>query len=103
MAKIKLSDFQWTALVRLNDTACKDWFWKQTNRPNRRKSTAAYKIDRETLVHSYEDFNQANIAKGVRYGTLNKDFLFALYELFVKYDVLTPEGRNAFADTIKTL
>ena len=103
MAKIKLTDFQWTAVNRLNETACKDWFWRLTNIPGRRIPTVNPRVDLGTIMHAYDDFTWENLEKGIRLETITKDILFALYDLFVRHDVMTDEGRDAFYKAIRTL
>lgn len=99
MAHIKLTESEWNSLNELNETACKCWFWDQSHgrkEPSRR-------ISRETLARLYEDFNQANLVKGVKLGKLAKNVIFDLYDIFLKNEIMTDAGRVALAAAIKAL
>ena len=101
MAQIKLTEWEWNILNELNETACKCWFWDQSHYVGRREPSM--RISRETLARLYEDFNQANLVKGVKLGKLAKNVIFDLYDLFVKHEIMTDAGRDALAAAIKTL
>ena len=103
MAKILLSTEQWKAIHELTETACKSWFHCLTVHPGRNGTKIDYRVSRENIGLAFQDFTRETLAKGIRFGKLDLDAIVSLYELFVRHDLMSPEGREAFLESIRII